>query len=593
MADETAELLVSIRADLSDLKAKFDEGKDNAKGLADEMEQGFKRVGERMLEFFAIEKLLEFFKEGIAGFAEFELALNRLQETLNDLGKATATSREEMKEWAETIAATTLFTKDEALTTLNKLVVMTGDLEKSLGLSKLAMDVSAKSGIGLELVTKSLGNAYEGNYSGLGRLLNQFPQLKRAMEDGKDPIMWFEEHMGGFSETIGQKGVAGALDSMKKAWKEMAEGLASDNEGALIQVIKFLKEMAYWIGALSKIFLDFINVIGDAGDVLESEFKAIWKSMHFDFSGALDLINSAKDKFLAGVDKLGADIADTFVDKIPRAVKKTHDALKGLGDQSTFETLEKTIDSVQDMLDKMTAKTTMTMKEAVKIFNTGIVQLKQNFAQTPEQFKKMVKDMEAEHKAAAEVMKKTAEDLAHGIEKTAQSAASAMTKAYMDGTLTVAKGFEILGKAILKSLVEAVAQALEQESVKAFITATALAANPLTAAGAPGFYATAGIEAAGAGVIMGVAEAALADGGYVNAPTLALIGEDGPEKVTPLSKGHPMDKGQGDTFHVTMSFPGVKSSKDFTIGVSQTAARRLFTDTQNLKTRSGNRNTSF
>ncbi len=64
--------------------------------------------------------------------------------------------------------------------------------------------------------------------------------------------------------------------------------------------------------------------------------------------------------------------------------------------------------------------------------------------------------------------------------------------------------------------------------------------------------------------MVGVAEVALADGAYVTKPTIALIGEDGPEKVTPLSGGHPLDDGGGLTVDggVHLHYHGVKDAKD-------------------------------
>ncbi len=98
MADETAELLVSIRADLSDLKAKFEEGKHESKEFSEGLKEGFHELGKEIAEVFAAEKIKEFFMEGINEFAEFDKQLTLTQFNLERLGQATEGSKE--KHWA-------------------------------------------------------------------------------------------------------------------------------------------------------------------------------------------------------------------------------------------------------------------------------------------------------------------------------------------------------------------------------------------------------------------------------------------------------------------------------------------------------------
>ncbi len=588
MPDEVAELLVSIRADLSDLKAKFEEGKAESKSFAEGMKDSFHEIGKDIAEVFAAEKIKEFFLEGVKDFAEFDKQLTLTQFNLERLGQATNDSKEKMETWSNEIQETTLYTKNEALTTLNKLVVMTGNLGDALKLSKLAMDVSAASGIGLEQTTLALGNAFEGNTSGLGRFTRQFPELKKVLLEGGDAVAFLQEKFDGMSEKIGQAGLAGQLFHLQVAWKEVTEDFAKDNKGAISDATEGFKTMAHWASELLTIFMKVSQTVGVVFGSIASDviaFKDLLTGHGKEAKGEFEAIQKAASENLHEIWTKTEEESKKFRKSQTEGALHSHAEIK--------ESAEKIVASVSDMLTKITLKQTMTFAQASKEFIQGEVHLKKAIGETDAAFEKRVKDMEAQHKAAAEYIKKTGEDLSKSIEKTSQSASSAMTKAYLDGTLTVAKGFEILGKSIIKSLVEAVGKALEQESVSNFIKATAMLANPLTAAGAPGFYATAGIEAAGAGTIMGVAEAALANGGYVNAPTLALIGEDGPEKVTPLSKGHPMDKGGGDKHVYNMSFPNVRQAKDFTNRDVATVSRKLFTTQQDMKTRSGNRNTSF
>ena len=55
----------------------------------------------------------------------------------------------------------------------------------------------------------------------------------------------------------------------------------------------------------------------------------------------------------------------------------------------------------------------------------------------------------------------------------------------------------------------------------------------------------------------------LAKGGIVNKPTLAMIGEDGPEAVVPLNKkNNPSGVGMGSTFNITVNAGGITDRTD-------------------------------
>tara|TARA_R100000773_G_scaffold21440_2_gene19042 strand:+ start:21488 stop:22519 length:1032 start_codon:yes stop_codon:yes gene_type:complete len=55
----------------------------------------------------------------------------------------------------------------------------------------------------------------------------------------------------------------------------------------------------------------------------------------------------------------------------------------------------------------------------------------------------------------------------------------------------------------------------------------------------------------------------LAKGGIVNKPTLAMIGEDGPEAVVPLNKkNNPNGIGMGNTFNITVNAGGITDRSD-------------------------------
>lgn len=190
--------------------------------------------------------------------------------------------------------------------------------------------------------------------------------------------------------------------------------------------------------------------------------------------------------------------------------------------------------------------------------------------------KKRLAELEAATKAAYERIGKEVERVSEDT-----------TKAFVEARKNGEDGWKAAGEAMLKYSVEALAHEIMAKGQAKLIEAAAASLDPLTAAAAPGMMASGLALEAGGGAIMGLAEVALAEGGIVNRPTVALIGENGPEKVTPLGKGD--DGGMHMHGDIVLSFPGVKKASDFSPSEQQNGARKLLNTFDELNRRSGRR----
>ncbi len=584
-SDDIADLVVKLRADVQELTASMEAARGVVQEKTEKMKDHFHELKKEIAEVFGAEKIKEFFLEGLKEFAEFDKQLDTTQLNLKRFGQATEDSKEQMADWADEIQATTLFTKTEAVTTLNKLVTMTHSLTDSLKLSKLAMDISAASGIGLEQVTLALGNAFEGNTQGLGRFTRNFPELKKVLAEGGDAIGYLASQTEGMAEKIGQAGLAGQLFHLKMAWHEVAEDFAKDNKGAISESVEGFKTLAHWVSAV----LSFIMRLAESSGVY-------WGSVAASAIALKDLLTghvaSFKEQMKSIQEGVKQQLGEIWTWTEEKSKKFGEDMTKGAlhAKKSMVEASTEIVRSVQDLFGQAMQKHTETFAQALAAYAQGEVKLVKGVKETEAEFKKRVENMKLLHKDAADYIENTAAKLGKAIAKTSQAAASEMTKAYKDGTLTVGKAFDILGKAIFKSLVMATGEALVQSGVADISTAIADQLNPLLAAAAPGFYASGFAKTAAGGGIMGVAEAALADGGYVTKPTIALLGEAGVEKVTPLSGGHPLDDGGGLTVKdgVHLHYHGVKDAKDaMSSGRAARAGHDLITELDAQRRRQG------
>lgn len=270
---------------MNGLRASLDESKSAVQDSADSMSGTMNDLAAQFVQLFALDKLKDFFVQGVQSFAQFDEQLAVTNMNLDRFGEKTTDTREELDQWAHSMQASTLFTKEQALDAVNHLVVSTGDLGTALKLSKLAMDVSQASGVDLTQAVLALGNAYQGNTSGLGRFTRAFPELKTVIEEGKDPIEYLEKHFSGMAVALGDQGLAGSLFHAKEGFAELGEEMAQQNqtaiEGALGETLSLTRAIANGI--------TFVMKLAEEGGVSMGSFAAriesVWELTTRIFSG--------------------------------------------------------------------------------------------------------------------------------------------------------------------------------------------------------------------------------------------------------------------------------------------------------------------
>ena len=225
--------------------------------------------------------------------------------------------------------------------------------------------------------------------------------------------------------------------------------------------------------------------------------------------------------------------------KLGEGVKKG--ILKSKPAPADLDFIESFGQAMQKVIDKAP-----TLGEALKHVNDKQTVFFSTFKKGTDEYKKELdeaqKKMEAFAKKIDEVSKAGGKALAEGI----GNGFTDLVKEIHKGTVSLAESFAILGKSIFKSMVIATGQVLIQEGAADFARAIAALISGVGAGAAPGLFAAGAELTAAGGTIVGIGEAALAEGGIVDRPTHALIGEGGEaEAVIPLSKLAEMGYGGG------------------------------------------------
>ena len=106
--------------------------------------------------------------DGVKAAAEDEAAMARLATTLGNLGLGEAT--EGVEAFIDSQARLTGQADSELRPAFDRLIRSTRNVEEAQKALKLAQDISVGTGKSLDSVVQSLGKAYDGNTTGLGRL---------------------------------------------------------------------------------------------------------------------------------------------------------------------------------------------------------------------------------------------------------------------------------------------------------------------------------------------------------------------------------------------------------------------------------------
>jgi uncharacterized coiled-coil protein SlyX len=148
----------------------------NAKGVNDANKSlgGFdktvKNLGKSIAGVFAAQKVISFFASSVKGALDDQRAQVQLEKSIRNTTNATSAQIAGLNQFIQKTQFSTGVLDDQLRPALNRLVLATGDVEKSQKLVGLALDISAGTGKDLESVTTALSKAAGGQYTSLQRL---------------------------------------------------------------------------------------------------------------------------------------------------------------------------------------------------------------------------------------------------------------------------------------------------------------------------------------------------------------------------------------------------------------------------------------
>lgn len=201
------------------------------------------------------------------GAAEDAAGQARLAKALQNATGATKAQVSSVEDWISKQGVALGVADDQLRPALEKLAVATGDVGKAQKLASLAMDISAGTGMSLEMVSKALAKAQNGQVAGLTR-------LGISTEDAEGKAISFREAQKRLADAHGGQAATkantfqGKMDRLKLILAETGETIGA-------KVLPFVTKMADWFlkkglpalsqfgGYLSKNLGPVISNLGD------------------------------------------------------------------------------------------------------------------------------------------------------------------------------------------------------------------------------------------------------------------------------------------------------------------------------------------
>jgi phage-related protein len=502
------------------------------------------------------------------GAIEDEAAQKRLETQLKNSAGATDKQVAATEDWITAQGKAFGVTDDELRPALSKLVTATKDVAEAQDLARLAMDASAGTGKSLESVSLALMKARNGDVAGLGR-------LGIATKNAAGETMSFEQITKSMAETFGGQAATqantleGKMARLKLVLSEAGETIGS-------KLIPMVTQMADWF--LNKGLPAAMAFGGWLSDVFPPIFErirtvvsSVMGGMSGDVGGKMAQVQSIISSVTSIVMSLWNTFGSTIVDYAVKAFENVKQIIGGAltvvqgifetfsallkGDwQGAWDGIKKILSGAWEMIKGIVKQGLNVLSTAMEIGWTvlkGIVGLAWDGIKTLvslgiDKVVDWVRGIPGKFTSALSNLKETAAGLFRDAMDAGKEKVTSIGQAIVGwiaeipGKLREKVGnFKEAGAALIGAFVDGIKNAggvIEGIAGNVWNAVRTLLNGAISKINAALEFT---INLPGKDLSINPPDIPqLAKGGIVNRPTLALIGEDGPEAVVPLSKKH-------------------------------------------------------
>jgi hypothetical protein len=238
-------LKLSILGDVDNLNKSLKAATADVETFGDKVSKAGKMVGAALVAAAAAAGAyaVKIGVDGVKAAIEDEKAQTQLALALKNATGATEGAIAATEQFILQQSLATGVADDELRPALQRLALSTGDVKKAQDLLKIAMDVSTATGKPLEAVANSLGKAYDGNTTALGR-------LGIGLSAAELKTMTFTQVQGRLTDLFGGAAAAnadtysGRIARMQIAFDEAKETIGFALLPILEKLMKFINTIA-------------------------------------------------------------------------------------------------------------------------------------------------------------------------------------------------------------------------------------------------------------------------------------------------------------------------------------------------------------
>ena len=186
-----------------------------------------------------------------------EAGISRLTVAMKNVGIEYDSVKGSLEEWINTMQQKTSIADTDQRSSLASLVSMTGDLAEAQDLLTLAMDVSIGTGKDLEAANQMVMYALGGNW---GMVERYIPALKQVQEEEKKWAM-LRSLFAGQAEAYGQT-LEGQWNTLMNNIGDLKEAIGGVLLPAVKPIIEWLKNMVEWLKKVDPVILRMAVITG-------------------------------------------------------------------------------------------------------------------------------------------------------------------------------------------------------------------------------------------------------------------------------------------------------------------------------------------
>lgn len=499
-----------------------------AKSLA-VVQQAGQQLLTQLVTLASVAGVVTFFKQTVDAALQEEEALRRVAFSVQATGSSFAKEKDRIVAFAEEQQSLTQFSSNQTYEAFGRLVRITGDVGQAMQATRLVFGLASASGKDFNVVLDLLGPILNGDSTRLRALKNEFGAFigdahtaQQVTDALSKQFLGAAEHTGGYSQTI-----ASLQHQLEDFEKRLGTATVPVMQ-ALLQVTLRVAEGFEVVGTVIGGFMaGVVTQVQGLGHILTTLFTANLKDLpkafedmgarfadvvEGTFDNVAEVTKRYSDKQVDTVKKAGdkqTQIYTRVSTEQKKAAEEAHEFVSRLqADQ--LEAERKHLDSKLKMIDvekQEKLRQVQELKEKGLLTQQEVAAAEATVTQTS-----ILRAREA--RAEFDVTEKTAKEVSEAM---ARSVASATADMILEG-----KSFEKAMKEVFDTVLRTAIETFTRVVIEAAIAKEASAAIVAgETGGGGGFF----------GGLLGFAE-----GGVVTKPTVAMVGESGPEAIIPLNR---------------------------------------------------------